>query len=191
MLSYLPSVFHFLFLFIYFPLVAGESQGHSTGSGNANRVLASAGWAEFGVQGTQVVRICESERRDSWAPTVDIGRGLPWSLAECRSPRGPKEAYRGSGKTLQETNGEAKPFGLSRFTVQRCCNGRALSMAPRARRLICGLFLPYRFLLLSLLFSLLSYLGLICSSPSSFLKGKLYHWVLNLSLFSSTNENNR
>lgn len=120
------------------------------------------------------------ERKPNAEKTLDNWQSVPLEASRVVITACGQGIYRGSGKTPRETNRETIAWS-SRWAGNRLdsrdpqcedvATREASRMAPRHPRLSCGLFLPYGFLLLSLLFSSLSCSGLICSSPSSFLKG--------------------
>lgn len=105
------------------------------------------------------------ERKPNAEKTLDNWQRVPLEATWVVITTCGQGIYRGSGKTPREANRETIAWS-SRWAGNRLdsrdprcedvATREASSMAPRHPRLICGLFLPYGFLLLSLLFSSLS-----------------------------------
>lgn len=165
--------------------MAGESQGHSSGSGSADRSPGlrelSSIWGSGRPGGENP---CQSkERKPNTEKTRGFGRGSPWSQAECCSHRCARKRSRRWKTTVDKQQGDwclQLPGPAATGTSPRSAREDAVmcgaqSKGPMDRRLTCGLLLPNWCLLLLLLRPLCSCLGVICSSFSSFLKGKLDH----------------
>lgn len=102
------------------------------------------------------------ERKPNAERTLDNWQSVPLEASRVVITACGQGIYRGSGKTPREANRETVAWSSrgagNRLDSRdpRCedvATREASSTAPRHPRLSCGLFLPYGFLLLSLLFS--------------------------------------